>query len=138
MTASLRKTLLTGFITRHWNSDIQTERIAEIGDPVVVIGKIVRHENIGIVFASTRREDIEKRFYTGTVARSLSLKLTCSVALVRVVHSGRVHPERILVPVKARIDHVTERACFATHMARVQQEEDRAKGGPKIAAGGMM
>jgi len=97
---------------------IQTERIVEMGDPVAEIGKIVRHENIGIVFASTRREDIEKRFYTGTIARSLSLKLTCSVALVRVVHSGRVHPKRILVPVKARIDHVKERACFTAHMAK--------------------
>ncbi|PKL51757.1 MAG: hypothetical protein CVV37_04825 [Nitrospira bacterium HGW-Nitrospira-1] len=57
-------------------------------------------------------------FPTGTIARKLSLKLPCSVALVRVVHSGRVHPRRILVPVKARIDHVKERACFTTHMAR--------------------
>ena len=98
--------------------NIQTERIAETGEPVAVIGKIVRHENIGIVFASTRREDIEKRFYTGTIARSLSLKLTCSVALVRVLHSGRVHPKRILVPLKSRIDHVRERAWFTTHMAK--------------------
>jgi nucleotide-binding universal stress UspA family protein len=98
--------------------NIETERIAEMGNPVAEIGKIVRHENIGIVFASTRREDIEKRFYTGTIARSLSLKLPCSVALVRVVHSGRVHPKRILVPLKARVDHVTERAAFVTRMAR--------------------
>ena len=98
--------------------NIETERIAEMGNPVVEIGKIVRHENIGIVFASTRREDIEKRFYTGTIARSLSLKLTCSVALMRIVHSGRVHPKRILAPLKARVDHVTERAAFVTQMAR--------------------
>ena len=100
------------------NLNIQAERIAETGDPVTEIGKIVHQEKIGIVFASTRRKDIEKRFYAGTVARRLSLKLTCSVALVRVVHSGRVHPKKILVPVKARIDHVTERACFATHLAK--------------------
>jgi len=99
--------------------NIEAERIAETGEPVAGIGKIVRHENIGLVFASTRREDIEKRFYTGTIARKLSLKLPCSVALVRVVHSGRVHPKRILVPLKARVDHVTERAAFVTHMARV-------------------
>jgi len=98
--------------------NIQTERIAETGEPVAEIGKIVRHENIGLVFASTRREDIQKRFYTGTIARKLSLKPPCSVALVRVVHSGRIHPKRILVPVKARINHVKERACFTTHMAR--------------------
>lgn len=98
--------------------DIQAESIAEMGDPVAEIGKIVRHENIGIVFAATRREDIQRRFYAGTTARSLSLKLPCSVALVRVVHSGRIHPGKILVPLKARIDHVTERAAFVTHMAR--------------------
>lgn len=97
---------------------IEAERISKIGDPVAEIRDIVRHEKIGLVFASTRREDIEKRFYTGTIARRLSLKLTCSVALVRVVHSGRVHPKRILVPLKAKVDHVTERADFVTLMAR--------------------
>ena len=98
--------------------NIQAERIAEMGHPVAELGKIVRHENIGMVFASTRREDIKKRFYTGTIAQKLSLKLPCSVALVRVVHSGRVHPKRILVPLKARIDHVNERAAFVTYMAK--------------------
>jgi len=98
--------------------DIQVESIAATGDPVTEIGKIVRQEEIGMVFASTRREDIEKRFYTGTIARSLSLKLPCSVALVRIAHFGRMRPKRILVPVKARIGHVLERATFVTHMAR--------------------
>jgi nucleotide-binding universal stress UspA family protein len=98
--------------------NIEAESIAEIGEPVAEIGKVVRHENIGIVFAATRREDIEKRFYTGTVARSLSLKLPCSVALVRVVHTGRVHPKRILVPLKARVNHVKERVGFTTLMAK--------------------
>lgn len=98
--------------------NIQAECGMEIGDPVAKIGKIVRDENIGIVFASTRREDIEKRFFAGTVARNLSLKLPCSVALVRVVRASGVRPKRILVPVKARIDHVMERATFVTHMAR--------------------
>lgn len=96
---------------------VQAESIAEMGDPVADIRKIVQHENISLVFAATRREDIKRRFYAGTIARSLSLKLPCSVALVRVVHSGRVHPKRILVPLKARIDHVNERALFTRHMA---------------------
>jgi nucleotide-binding universal stress UspA family protein len=98
--------------------DVQAESIAEMGEPVAEIGKIVRHEHIGLVIAATRREDIHRRFYAGTTARSLSLRLPCSVALVRVVHSGRVHPGKILVPLKARIDHVTERAAFVTHMAK--------------------
>lgn len=96
---------------------VQAESIAEMGDPVEDIKKIVQHENISIVFAATRREDIKRRFYAGTIARSLSLKLPCSVALVRIVHSGRVHPNRIMVPLKERLDHVTERASFVTHMA---------------------
>ncbi len=97
--------------------NVQAESIAEMGDPVADIRKIVQHENISIVFAATRREDIKRRFYSGTIARSLSLKLPCSVALVRVVHSGRVHPGKILVPLKAKLDHVTERASFVTQMA---------------------
>jgi len=97
--------------------DIQVESITETGEPVKEIGKIVRHEGINIVFASTRREDIEKRFYTGTIARSLSLHLPCSVALVRVVHAGRVRPKNILVPLKAKINHAKERAYFTAKMA---------------------
>jgi nucleotide-binding universal stress UspA family protein len=98
--------------------NIPAESIEATGNPVREIGTIVRQEKIGMVFASTRREDLEKRFYAGTVARSLSLKLPCSVALVRVAHFGRVRPRRILVPVKARIGHVMERANFVTYMAK--------------------
>jgi nucleotide-binding universal stress UspA family protein len=97
--------------------NIQVEVITESGEPVQEIGKIVRHEGIDIVFASTRREDIERRFYAGTIARSLSLKLPCSVALVRVAHMGRIHPKKILVPLKARIDYIGERAYFTGKMA---------------------
>ncbi|GAB4409026.1 MAG: universal stress protein [Thermodesulfovibrionales bacterium] len=97
--------------------DIRVEGITGTGDPVKEIGRIVRHEGIDIVFASTRREDIEKRFYAGTVARSLSLSLPCSVALVRVVHMGRVHPKKILVPLKAKINHEKERVYFTAKMA---------------------
>lgn len=97
--------------------DIQVESIAETGDPVREIDKIVRHEKINITFASTRRQDIEKRFYAGTIARRLSLTLPCSVALVRVVHMGRIHPRNILVPLKARINFIKERAYFAAKMA---------------------
>lgn len=97
--------------------DIQVESVTETGDPVREIYKIVRHEGVDIVFASTRREDIERRFYTGTVARSLSLALPCSVALVRVVHMGRIHPGRILVPLKARVSHIKERTYFIAKIA---------------------
>jgi len=96
---------------------IPVESIAETGDLVQQIERTVRQEGINLVFASTRREDIEKRFYAGTKARSLSLHLPCSVALVRVVHAGKLHPSRIVVPLKARIDHVKERAFFTAKMA---------------------
>src|SRR5512136_2771666 len=58
---------------------VPAESITETGDPVAEIRKIVVHENIDLVFASTRREDTERRFFSGTIARSLSLKLPCSV-----------------------------------------------------------
>jgi nucleotide-binding universal stress UspA family protein len=97
--------------------NLQVESITQTGEPVKEIDKIVRNEGINIVFASTRREDIEKRFYAGTIARSLSLHLPCSVALVRVVHVGRVHSKNILVPLKAKINHAKERAYFTAKMA---------------------
>ncbi|MDP2799572.1 MAG: universal stress protein, partial [Deltaproteobacteria bacterium] len=98
--------------------NLQVESITKTGDPVKEIDKIVRQEKIDIVFASTRREDIKKRFYAGTIARGLSLKLPCSVALVRVVHMGKIQPRKILVPLKARIDHIAERAYLASKMAQ--------------------
>jgi len=99
------------------NKGLQVESITETGEPVTEIEKVVKHEEIDVVFASTRREDIEKRFYEGTIARKLSLNLPCSVALVRVVHMGRVHPGKILVPLNARINRVKERAYFTARMA---------------------
>lgn len=96
---------------------LAAESITETGDPVAEIERIVKHENIGLVFASTRREDIKRRLYAGTVSRRLSLKLPCSVALVHVAHMGKEHPGKILAPLKAKIDHQSERAYFTSRMA---------------------
>ncbi|TAL22442.1 MAG: universal stress protein [Nitrospirae bacterium] len=104
-------------------SGLDVEAVTETGDPARKIGEIVRREKIDIVFASTRREDIQKRFYSGTVARSLSINLPCSVALVRIAHTGRIHPKEILVPLKARIDHVEERAYFTAKIAQAFESE---------------
>jgi nucleotide-binding universal stress UspA family protein len=97
--------------------DVKADCVIETGDPVERIRSIVAHEGIDIVFASTRHEDVKRRFYARTTARRLSLGLPCSVALVRVVHLGRVHPKTILVPLKARLDHIAERAYFTALMA---------------------
>jgi len=96
---------------------VETDCVLKTGDPFEQIKKIVQAEHIDIVFAATRREDVKKRFYARTTARQLSLHLPCSVALVRVVHLGRVHPKTILVPLKARIGQVEERAHFTALMA---------------------
>ena len=96
---------------------LMAESILDSGDPVERIREIVQSEEIDLVFVSTRREDMEKRFYAGTIARRLSLSLPCSVALVRVVHLGRIHPKKILVPLKARTSHIAERSFFAAMMA---------------------
>ncbi len=95
-----------------------TESITGTGNPVKEIARIVRQEDADIVFVSTRREDVNKRFYAGTVARRLLLTLPCSVALIKVVHMGRIHTKNILVPLKARIGSVKERAYFTAKMAQ--------------------
>jgi len=99
--------------------DVQVESITVTGDPVREIEKIVRHEGINIVFTATRREDIRRKFYAGTVARNLLLHLPCSVALVRVAHMGKIHPHKILVPLKARVTRIKERGYFTAKMAEV-------------------
>jgi len=96
---------------------IPVERIVVTGDPVEEIGATVRDEAIELAFVSTRKEDVEKRFYAGTVARKLSVRLPCSVALVRAVRVGHIHPARILVPLKATMDHLAERTFFIAKMA---------------------
>ena len=40
------------------------------------------------------------------------------MAVVRVVHTGRIRPREILVPLKARIDRVEERAYFTAKIAQ--------------------
>lgn len=100
---------------------LPVESITETGKPVPAIEGIAQRERIDLVFASTRREDVERRFYARTKARSLSLRLPCSVALVRVVHAGKLPPSRILVPLKARIPHGRERAFFTAKMAEAFQ-----------------
>jgi nucleotide-binding universal stress UspA family protein len=97
--------------------DVKADCVLETGDPFEQIKKIVTSEGIDIVFAATRHEDVNKRFYARTTARRLSLGLPCSLALARVVHLGRVHPKTILVPLKARLDHIAERAYFTALMA---------------------
>ncbi len=97
--------------------DMHVESISTTGQPAQEIKKVVREERIDLVFVSARRADVERRFYRATTARELLLKLPCSVALTRVVNMGRTHPGKILIPLKARIDHVHERAYFTAKMA---------------------
>ena len=97
---------------------VPSECILKTGDPAAQLDKVAAAEEIDLVFAATRHEDVEKRFYARTTARRLLLRLACSVALVRVVHMGRIHPREILVPLKARIDHIPDRAEFTAMLAR--------------------
>jgi nucleotide-binding universal stress UspA family protein len=97
---------------------VPVESPIRTGEGAQEIEAVVRREAIDIVFAATRREDPDRRVSSGVLARRLFLKLPCSVALLRVVHSGRVYPRKILVPLKATIDHLEERALFAGFMAR--------------------
>lgn len=96
---------------------VQVEGISETGDPFEEIRKVVRHEKINLVFTAAKTADAKSKPPAGAVARNLMLKLPSSVALVRVVHMGKVHPKNILVPLKAKINHLGERAYFCAKMA---------------------
>ncbi|MBA4348752.1 MAG: hypothetical protein C0415_02005, partial [Thermodesulfovibrio sp.] len=96
---------------------VEVESITEKGDPLEKVKEIVKQNNIEIVFTATRREDIKKRFFVRTLARDFMIKLPCSVAMVRVVRMGRIHPKNILVPLKGHMTQIEERACFVAKLA---------------------
>ncbi len=98
--------------------DIEVESITEQGDPLKKIIEIVKKNNIDIVFAATRREDINKRFFVKTFARELIIKLPCSVAITKIVRMGKTHPRRILVPLRSHISKISERAFFVASLAQ--------------------
>jgi len=99
--------------------DIDAECLFEEGDPVERIRSIVRAEGVDLVFTATRREDVRRGLVrSGTTARRLLPGLPCSVALVRVVHMGRIHPREILVAVKKHIDRIPEHSEFTALLAK--------------------
>jgi nucleotide-binding universal stress UspA family protein len=98
--------------------NVEVESIIENGNPLKKISDIVNQNNIEIAFTSTRREDVSKRFFVRTLARELMIKLPCSVAMVRVVRMGKIHPKNILVPLRGHMTLLEERACFVAKLAQ--------------------
>ncbi|NWF98054.1 MAG: universal stress protein [Nitrospirae bacterium] len=96
---------------------IEVKSITEKGEPYKNIYDIVRKEHIDLVFTATRREDVTKRFFIKTIARELILKMPCSVAMVRIVRMGRIHPTNILVPLRGMMKDIEERAFFVGKLA---------------------
>jgi len=97
--------------------DLEVESIIKRGDPYRQIMALVREKEINLVFSATRREDVSRRYFLRTLARKLMLHLPCSVALVRVVHPGRISPKKILVPFRGRLSHPQEKAFFIGKLA---------------------
>lgn len=97
--------------------DIEVESITETGDPFLKIHDMVKRDKVDIVFTATRREDVTKRFFVKTLAREFVVKLPCSVAMVRVVRMGRIHPKNILVPLRGHMTNLEERAYFVAKLA---------------------
>ncbi|MBI5099249.1 MAG: universal stress protein [Nitrospirae bacterium] len=96
---------------------IEAECIIEGGEPVKKIHGFVEEHGIDIVFAATRREDVKKRFFVKTLSRQLMVGLPCSVAMVRVVRMGGIHPGNILVPLRGRMTNPDEREYFIAKLA---------------------
>jgi nucleotide-binding universal stress UspA family protein len=96
---------------------VAVESVVRAGDPFQVIKELVAEREIQLTMAATRREDLSRRFFLKTLARDLMLRLPCSVALVRVVHFGRVHPRRLLVPFRGHISKMEERVYFVARLA---------------------
>ncbi len=96
---------------------VQVETLIQKGDPFRQISTVVREKAIDLVFSATRREDVQRRYFVKTISRQLMLRLACSVALVRVVHPGKIFPQNILVPFRGRQSLQDEKAFFVSRLA---------------------
>jgi nucleotide-binding universal stress UspA family protein len=96
---------------------VEIESITESGVPLRKIAEVVRREKPDVVFTSTRRDDLDRRYFARTLSKELLLRLPCAVALVRIVHVGKTAPKRILLPLQGRIAGLEERAYFAAKLA---------------------
>lgn len=97
--------------------NVDVESVIKKGDPFHQISVAVREKGVDLAFSATRREDVSRRYFAQTLARRLMLGLPCSVALVRVVHPGRIYPQKILVPFRGRPAHSKEKAFFVGKLA---------------------
>jgi nucleotide-binding universal stress UspA family protein len=96
---------------------LEVETTLRAGDPLRHLQALVRERHVDLTFAATRRGDLQRRYFAQTLARRLMLSLPCSVALVRVVHPGRLFPGNILVPIRGAMTHVEERAFLVGKLA---------------------
>lgn len=96
---------------------VAVESTVRGGDPLRHLKALALEKHIDLAFAATRREDLSRRYFVRTLARRLMLTLPCSVALVRVVHPGRLFPGNILVPIRGALSHLEERAFFVSRLA---------------------
>lgn len=99
--------------------DVDVSSFTERGDPFEKIRDIVRKNRIDIVFAATRKEDVEKRFFLRTLGRKFMVSLPCAVSIVRVVRLGKIGPRNILVPIRGHMSRIEERAYFVSKLAEV-------------------
>ncbi len=100
---------------------VEVESLVQAGDPLPHLQALAREKHIDLAFAATRREDLSRRYFVQTLSQRLLLTLPCSVALVRVVHPGRLFPGHILVPLRGRLTHLEERAFFVGRLAAAYQ-----------------
>ncbi|MFN3740474.1 MAG: universal stress protein [Thermodesulfovibrionales bacterium] len=103
-------------------SGIKVEAIFDTGDFKKKIKELIERKKIDILFAATSRGERQGKYNLGSSARSL-LKLPVSTCLIRVVHFGRLHPKKILIPLKSEIDHIDERAYFSALLSRTFDSE---------------
>lgn len=122
---------------RHEAAALQVEvtTLSQKGDPLGQINTVVRGKAIELVFSATRREDVSRRYFAKTLSRQLILRLPCSVALVRVVHPGKLFPQKILVPSRGRPALQEEKAFFVSRLASAFRAQVTLFHAPESLAG---
>lgn len=103
-------------------SGLKVEAIFDTGDFKKKISELVERKKIDILFAATSRGGRTGKYTLGSSAKAL-LRLPVSISLIRVVHFGRLHPKKVLIPLKSEIDHIDERAYFSALLSMAFDSE---------------
>lgn len=98
--------------------DLPVARITEAGALTRLLPKRVREEGCDLVFYPLTPNERYGATLQGQVAHQLLSTVRADLAVMRIMHMGKPHPRRILVPLGGVVSDLEQRVGFLVALAR--------------------